>query len=177
LFPPLVDPCDAETRLENWAWLLVARYGIVFRDLLTRESAAPSWGELVRVYRRMEARGELRGGRFVASVAGEQYAAPDAVEGLRKERDGATTATDWTVVAAADPLNLIGILTEAPRVAASRSLLLVIRGGRHVATRDGHEVTFHAAMTPDDERAIRQAVQLSGSLRGRIADRTSAAGG
>ena len=74
-------------RTENWAWLLLRRYGVMFRDLLGRESLAPTWGELCRVYRRLEMRGEIRGGRFVGGVAGEQFALPEAVEQLRKLRD------------------------------------------------------------------------------------------
>jgi ATP-dependent Lhr-like helicase len=78
---------------------LLGRWGVLFRDLLARETSAPSWQDLVGTLRRMEMRGELRGGRFVAAVAGEQYALPDAVDRLREVRDAAAGAgeADWLV--------------------------------------------------------------------------------
>lgn len=79
----------------------------MFRQLLTRESAAPSWGELARVYRTFEARGEIRGGRFVVGPSGERFALADAVAALRKVRDHAGH-TPWTVISTADPLTLSG---------------------------------------------------------------------
>src|SRR5213076_931073 len=97
------------------AWALLRRYGIVFRRLLTRESNAAPWRDLARVYRRLEARGEIRGGRFVHGLSGEQFALPEAVQRLRELR---RTSPDGKVVvlSAADPLNLIGILTTAEHV-------------------------------------------------------------
>lgn len=103
--------------LENVARQYLRRYGVVFRDLLGREAAPPPWRELVRVYRTLEARGELRGGRFVAGFAGEQFALPEAVDALRAARR-APRAGERIEVSAADPLNLAGILTPGPRVAA-----------------------------------------------------------
>ncbi len=87
LFPGIVPKVDEEQAATSWAWQLLRRWGVVFRDLLVRETAAPPWGRLVQVYRRLEARGEIRGGRFVRGVAGEQYAMPEAVELLRSARD------------------------------------------------------------------------------------------
>jgi ATP-dependent Lhr-like helicase len=78
---------DPAQRIDEWCELLLRRYGVVFRDLLAREPAAPAWGALVRAYRRMEARGEVRGGRFVSDVAGEQYALPEAIAQLRAAAD------------------------------------------------------------------------------------------
>ena len=89
---------------------------MVFRSLLQRESRLPPWRELVRVYRRLEARGEIRGGRFVAGFGGEQFAAPDAVGRLRAVRKMEKTG-ELVVLSAADPLNLVGILTPEARVA------------------------------------------------------------
>src|SRR6185436_529662 len=100
-FPPFVQPVTAEERAERWAWLLLRRYGVMFRDLLTRESVAPAWRELLPVYRRLEARGEIRGGRFVAGVAGEQFASSDVVDRLRRTRDE-PPADVWQVLSAAD---------------------------------------------------------------------------
>src|SRR6185436_10888647 len=93
---------------------LLRRWGVLFRDLLAREPAAPAWRELLPVLRRAEARGEVRGGRFVDGFTGEQFALAEAVDALRAERrePGHRAAHD---VSAADPLNLAGIVTPGPR--------------------------------------------------------------
>ena len=93
---------------------LLARYGVIFRKIITRERAPVPWRDLARVCRLLELRGEVRGGRFVARFAGEQYALPEAVETLRRVRRREATAPQS--VAAADPLNLEGILTPADRI-------------------------------------------------------------
>jgi ATP-dependent Lhr-like helicase len=106
-----------EERLACLGRLLLARWGIVFRDLVVREPLAPPWRELIRHYRRLEARGEIRGGRFLAGVGGEQFAFPDAVEVARTVRR--TRLSGQRIeVAAVDPLNLTGIVTPGPRVPA-----------------------------------------------------------
>ena len=89
----------------------------MFRDLLTRETLAPPWRDLLVRFRRMEARGEIRGGRFVAGFLGEQFARPDAVEALRATRRMDATGRPLNI-AAADPLNIAGIVTPGPRVSA-----------------------------------------------------------
>ena len=91
------------------------RWGVVFRDLLEREEGAPSWFELLQIFRRWEARGDVRGGRFVAGVAGEQFALGDTVRLLRRLRDE-KPPRELVVLSAADPLNLVGVLTPHPRV-------------------------------------------------------------
>jgi ATP-dependent Lhr-like helicase len=101
---------------DAFARQLLRRWGVVFRDLVARETLAPAWRELLIALRRMEARGEIRGGRFVAGFLGEQFALPEAVESLRDVRRMASTSA--LVVAAADPLNLLGIVTPGPRVSA-----------------------------------------------------------
>jgi ATP-dependent Lhr-like helicase len=90
---------------------------VLFRELLAREANAPKWRDLLPMLRRLEARGEIRGGRFVAGAFGEQYALKEAVDGLRAARRLAEDDAE-TVVAAADPLNLIGIVVPGERVAA-----------------------------------------------------------
>ncbi|MBI3547951.1 MAG: DEAD/DEAH box helicase [Elusimicrobia bacterium] len=136
LFPGRVAPVEEAERLSHWAWQLLRRYGIVFRDLLTREAAAPSWWQLVAVLRRLEARGEVLGGRYVSGVAGEQYALAEAVETLR----GLGPADNkWLVISAADPLNLAGILTPGARIPATRGNRLLLRGGRLIAYHQGGE--------------------------------------
>ena len=106
----------ADQRTDHWCRLLLRRYGVMFRDLLANESAAPSWQELVRTYRRLEARGEIRGGRFVAGVAGEQYALPEAIPMLRSAADDAEETP--LVLPATDPLNFSGRISPGPRIPA-----------------------------------------------------------
>lgn len=105
-------------RLDRFARQLLDRWGVVFRDLIARETLAPAWRELLVVLRAMEARGEIRGGRFVAGFPGEQFARPDAVDLLRAQRRNATSGPEHRQplrIAAADPLNLVGIITPGPR--------------------------------------------------------------
>ncbi len=105
----------APAAIDRAARQLLRRWGVVFRDLIAREMLAPPWRELLRAYRRMEARGEIRGGRFVAGFAGEQFALPEAVDAMRairrKPREGKIIS-----ISAADPLNLIGIILPGERV-------------------------------------------------------------
>jgi ATP-dependent Lhr-like helicase len=108
--------------------MLLHRYGIVFRELLSRETILPKWRELLITLRRLEDRGEIRGGRFVSGFLGEQFALPLAVESLRGQRN-APAIGEVVTVSAADPLNLVGIVVPGERVAAN--------SGRIVAFRDG----------------------------------------
>jgi ATP-dependent Lhr-like helicase len=105
-----------DAALESFARQLLARYGVLFRDLLTRESNAPKWRDFLNILRRLEARGEIRGGRFVSGFSGEQYALPEAVESLRASRNRDCSAI--ISVAAADPINLTGIVIPGDRVSA-----------------------------------------------------------
>jgi ATP-dependent Lhr-like helicase len=118
-----------DAALESAARMLLARYGILFRDLLTRESNAPKWRELLGILRRLEARGEVRGGRFVTGFGGEQFALPQAVDSLRAARTRDCTAI--ITVAAADPLNLIGIVIPGDRIPAIPGRQLRYRNGHH----------------------------------------------
>ncbi len=106
----------ADVALEAHARILLARYGVLFRELLAREANAPAWRDLAPMLRRLEARGEIRGGRFVSGAFGEQFALEDAAEGLRAARKGSSEAV--VALSAADPLNLVGILVPGERVAA-----------------------------------------------------------
>jgi ATP-dependent Lhr-like helicase len=114
--------------VEAACWMLLRRYGIVFRDVLAREANLPPWRELLMGFRRLEDRGEIRGGRFVDGFLGEQFALPVAVESVRAMRNSPLTGEAVTV-SAADPLNLVGILVPGERVAAI--------SGRSVTYRDG----------------------------------------
>ncbi len=116
-----------DTALESAARMLLARYGILFRDLLTRESNAPKWRDLLGILRRLEARGEVRGGRFVSGFGGEQFALPSAVDSLRAARSRDCVAT--ITVAAADPANLAGIILPGERVPAIPGRQLLYRNG------------------------------------------------
>ncbi|HET9470809.1 MAG TPA: hypothetical protein VFO24_06865, partial [Usitatibacter sp.] len=113
--------------------------GVVFRSMLQRETNLPAWRDLVRVYRKLEARGEIRGGRFVAGFGGEQFASSDAVGRLRAVRK-AEKAGELVVLGAADPLNLVGILTPEARVPAIHSYRLLLQDGLPVAALEGGEV-------------------------------------
>jgi ATP-dependent Lhr-like helicase len=117
-----------ETRHEALARQYIKRYGVVFRDLLAREAHAPAWRDLVRVYRRMEMSGELRGGRLVGGFVGEQFAAPDAVDALRATRRDERRG-EIVRLSACDPLNLVGIVTPGQRVQATLANTVVYLDG------------------------------------------------
>ena len=133
LIEPIGDAPDREAQAEATAQRLLQRYGVVFRDLLAREWLPVGWREVHRALRRFEARGTVRGGRFVAGFIGEQFALPEAIPLLRKERSRELSDTEIRV-SAADPLNLAGILTPGPRVPAGHTRWLVYRNGLPIAT-------------------------------------------
>jgi ATP-dependent Lhr-like helicase len=116
-----------DAALESAAKMLLARYGVLFRDLLVRESNAPRWRDLLNILRRLEARGEIRGGRFLSGFGGEQYALPEAVESLRAARTRDCSAI--ITLAAADPLNLAGIVIPGDRIPAVPGKQVVYRNG------------------------------------------------
>jgi ATP-dependent Lhr-like helicase len=152
-----------EDAIEHAARTLLLRYGIVFWRLLEREAGwLPPWRDLLRVYRRLEARGEIRGGRFVAGFSGEQFALPDAI-GLLREVRRDKEAEDWVSISAADPLNLVGVLTpglKLPSLAANR---LLYRNGLPVASLAAGEVHFYEALEPGAEwRARKLLLQTAG---------------
>jgi ATP-dependent helicase Lhr and Lhr-like helicase len=126
---------DRGRALEASCWMLLRRYGIVFRELLTRESIMAKWRELLTVFRRLEDRGEIRGGRFVSGFLGEQFALPMAVESLRVRRKQSPTG-EITIVSASDPLNLVGIVVPGERVAANSGKVVAFRDGVAAGTDD-----------------------------------------
>ena len=123
------EGADRDRGVESCCWMLLRRYGVVFRDLLVRETNLPRWRELQIGYRRLEDRGEIRGGRFVDGFLGEQFALPVAVESLRAHRKLPMHSGERVVIAAADPLNLVGIIVPGERIPAI--------SGRSVTFRDG----------------------------------------
>jgi ATP-dependent Lhr-like helicase len=130
---------DRNRAVEAVCWMLLKRYGIVFRDLLARETNLPKWRELQLAFRRLEDRGEIRGGRFVDGFLGEQFALPVAVESLRATRK-MPHAGETIMLSAADPLNLVGILVPGERVPAI--------SGKTVSFRDGAAAS-DGAVAPD----------------------------
>ena len=143
------------TAIEHVARALLKRYGVVCWRVLAHEAAwLPPWRDLLRVYHRLEARGEIRGGRFIAGVSGEQFALPEAVATLRRVRARAPDST-WVCVCGADPLNLVGGLVagaHVPRLAGARVLY---RDGVPVATRIAGDVAIIANLAPEAEATAR----------------------
>jgi ATP-dependent helicase Lhr and Lhr-like helicase len=142
--------------VEQWAWQLLRRWGVIFRDLLVREPGAPRWYELLQVYRRLEARGEIRGGRFIAGVAGEQFGTADTVGQLRALRDK-PAPRQLTIVSGADPLNLVGIVTDHPRVPSFASNRVAYLDGVPVAALKADEITWFTRPDAELVEAICQA--------------------
>ncbi|MHB8549549.1 MAG: DEAD/DEAH box helicase [Acidiferrobacterales bacterium] len=138
---------DHETS-EQVALLLLRRYGVIFKRLLEREGSwLPSWYELLRVFRRLEARGEIRGGRFVAGFTGEQYALPGAIDTLRALRKKVSSGA-LVSLSASDPLNLVGILTPGMRVPALSGNRVLFRDGAPIAVRVGGKIRMLDALEP-----------------------------
>jgi ATP-dependent Lhr-like helicase len=135
-----------ETRHEALARQYIKRYGVVFRDLLARETQAPAWRDLVRIYRRLEMSGELRGGRFVAGFVGEQFAHPDAVDALRATRREPKRG-EIVRLSACDPLNLIGIITPGARVPAAMPNTVTYEDGVPSGPAQSSPVAMRTAMT------------------------------
>jgi ATP-dependent Lhr-like helicase len=122
------EGADRSKVVEATCWMLLRRYGVVFRETLVRESNLPKWRELLIAFRRLEDRGEVRGGRFVNGFLGEQFALPEAVESLRAMRN-LPASGEVVTISAADPLNLVGFIVPGERVTAI--------SGKYVSFRDG----------------------------------------
>jgi ATP-dependent Lhr-like helicase len=148
---------DAEV-FEHVARTLLRRYGVVSWRLLEREAAwLPPWRELLRVFHRLEARGEIRGGRFIAGLSGEQFALPDAVGALRQVRKRAPDGVVYSL-SALDPLNLVGTVmpgVKVPRILGAR---VAWRDGIAVASVVAGHVDHLAELDPDEQRAVRRAL-------------------
>ncbi|HTS20839.1 MAG TPA: DEAD/DEAH box helicase [Casimicrobiaceae bacterium] len=150
---------DAETEVvEHVAQTLLRRYGVVFWRLLEREAGSlPPWRDLLRVLRRFEARGEIRGGRFVAGVPGEQFALPDALPLLRETRRAAAT-TSWISLSAADPLNLVGTIMPGPKVPAVTGNRVLFRDGIAIAGLVGGDVHWIESLDPREAHEAESAL-------------------
>ncbi|HYV25682.1 MAG TPA: DEAD/DEAH box helicase [Pyrinomonadaceae bacterium] len=143
--------------IEAVAQKLLQRYGVVFRKILDRESINIPWRDLLRVYRRLEARGEIRGGRFIGGFSGEQFASADAVHLLRSIR---RTAVDGSMISisAADPLNMLGILLPGPRLSSAAANRLLYRDGVPIAVLEAKEIRYLAEMNAADQWQARNAL-------------------
>jgi ATP-dependent Lhr-like helicase len=130
-----------QEKTEEIAWTLLKRYGVVFKRLLEREGLTLPWRVLLRTYHRLEARGEIRGGRFVAGISGEQFALPDAIGMLRAiRREGAKDS--MISVSAADPLNLVGIIMPGNRITAHTSNRILYHDGVPIAALESGDTHF-----------------------------------
>jgi ATP-dependent Lhr-like helicase len=150
------QPIDRDV-IEAVARKLLQRYGVVFRKLLDRESISVPWRDLLRVYRRLEARGEIRGGRFVGGFSGEQFATAEAVQLLRSIR---RAPADGSLVSinAADPLNLIGVVTPGGRLSPAAANRILYRDGVPIAVLEAKEIRYLADMNPADQWQARNAL-------------------
>ncbi len=146
----------AAPQIEHIARALLRRYGVVFRKLLEREDGLPPWRDLFYVYRRLEARGEVRGGRFVSGFSGEQFALPDAATALRKlGADSNESGCERVSISAADPLNLVGVLTpgdKLPRLPGNRVLF---ENGVPIALQAGGEVRYLKSLDAKTEWEVK----------------------
>src|SRR6266571_1531474 len=158
-------PLPEEAVAEAVAWQLLRRYGVVFRRLVTRETLLTPWRDILRVYRRLEARGEIRGGRFVGGFSGEQYALPEAVGLLRSVRREEPRG-ELVAVSGADPLNLVGIVTPGDVVAGVATNRILYRDGIPVALKEGagSGERYLAEVSPDERERLKSAL-----VRGRVA--------
>ncbi len=167
--PDGADPQIKTAAIEHVARTLLKRYGVVFWRLLAREAGwLPPWRDLVGVYRRLEARGEIRGGRFVAGFTGEQYALPEAI-GLMRDMRRKPASGQWISLSAADPLNLAGIVTPGARIAALTGNRIVYRDGVPAAALVGGNVEALIELDAASEWEARKRLLRSAS-RGMLAD-------
>ncbi len=145
---------DEAERIDQIVRTLLLRYGLVFRKLLERESGLPPWRDLLYRLRRLEARGEIRGGRFVQGFSGEQFALPEAVSLLRETRKRGA-ADQLLAISSADPLNLTGIVTPGKRVPAQPGHRILYRDGKPIATHQGGEIEIDEAIPQSEHWWIR----------------------
>ena len=145
---------DERQRVEQVARTLLTRYGVVFRKLLERESGLPPWRDLLYALRRLEARGEIRGGRFVQGFAGEHFALPEAVSLMRAQRRK-RDADQLITISSTDPLNLTGIITPGKRITAQTGHRILYRDGKPIATNQSGAITIDDAVPGNEHRQIK----------------------
>jgi ATP-dependent helicase Lhr and Lhr-like helicase len=145
--------------VETFARVLLRRYGVVSRRIAEKESLRVPWFELIRIFRRLEARGEIRGGYFVGGLSGEQFAQPEAIGLLRSIRK-APAKGELIAISAADPLNLVGILTSGPRIAAIAAHRLLLRDGIPVAALKAGQIISLERQIMEPQRSIENALRI-----------------
>jgi ATP-dependent Lhr-like helicase len=148
---------ERDRALEVYARTLLRRYGVVFRRMLDRESLNVSWFELSRLYRRLEARGEIRGGYFVSGVSGEQFALPEAIGLLRSTRRKAGEG-ELIALSGTDPLNLVGILTPGRRITAIAANRILLRDGLPIAALEAGQVIALERESGEPDHLIERAL-------------------
>jgi ATP-dependent Lhr-like helicase len=159
------DPKLRDAAVEHMARTLLRRYGVVFWRLLGREAPfLPPWRDLLKVYRRMEARGEIRGGRFVAGFSGEQYALPEAVGALREMRRKPPSG-EWVSISGADPLNLVGIVTPGAKLSALTGNRALFKDGVPMALLSGGKVEYTASIAPAEQWEAKKKLLRSAAPR------------
>jgi ATP-dependent Lhr-like helicase len=157
--PALHSAAQRDEAIEAYARVLLRRYGVMFRRLLEKESLSVTWFELGRADRRLEARGEIRGGHFVGGVSGEQFALPEAIGMLRSIRK-AKPARELGTISAVDPLNLAGILTPGPRITAITTNRILLRGGLPVAALEAGRLIQFEAGASEDQPLIERSLKI-----------------
>ncbi len=160
--PSLIEG-DRYQHCEHIAKVLLRRYGIVFRKLLDQENGLPSWRDLLYVFRRLEAKGELRGGRFVQGFSGEQFALADAVNTLRDIRKKSKPG-DLIAINAADPLNLTGVITPGKRIPAQASQRILYRDGISIAISIQNKIIFLENVNAQAEMQLKNVLMRSKKL-------------
>ena len=148
-----------EEAIEAFARVLLRRYGVVTRRILERESLSVSWFELIQFYRRLEARGEIRGGYFVSGLSGEQFAMPEAIGLLRSTRK-TTAKHELIAISGADPLNLAGILTSGPRIATITAHRILLRDGIPIAALKAGQLTALGPQSQEHDHVIERAIRV-----------------
>lgn len=147
-----------DAQLERLISIYLQRWGVLFRSMLERETFAPPWRILLRTLRKMELRGELRGGRFVAGVGGEQFAFNETVDELRKFNKTTRSPKPWYSLSATDPLNLLNLLLPKRKLSRLINNRVLYQGGVPVAVLDAGEVIFLREVTADEQWALQQAL-------------------
>ena len=150
---------EKDSAVEAFARALLRRYGVMFRRLLEGESLKVSWYELGRIYRRLEARGEIRGGYFVGGVSGEQFALPEAI-GLMRSIRKSVSKGETIPLSGADPLNLTGILTPGRRVSAITANRILFRNGVPLAALEANKVSFLSAEADGTDPSIERVLRI-----------------
>ncbi len=151
----LAERYGIDPRAFQTAQTLLRRWGVVFRAVIERESGLPPWRDVHRVLRRMEARGEIRGGRFVDGFAGEQFAHADVIPALRKRRDSGEDSA-LIALSAADPLNVVGRILKGTKLPTRTSNRVLLRDGQAVAVLNGNKVVFLGEVPQNERWALQQ---------------------